>query len=90
MLELETRPASVAGPAGPITMTDLPSSCATHWVARRKAELLAAIDGGLIELEDACHKYRLSPEEVESWRRTIDRAGVPGLRVTKMRRNRKR
>lgn len=90
MLELETRPASVAGPVGPITMADLPSSCATYWVARRKAELVAAIDGGLIGLEDACHKYRLSQEEVEGWRRTLDRAGIPGLRVTKMRRPPKR
>lgn len=90
MLELEARPASVAGPIGPVTIADLPSSCATYWVARRKAELLAAIDGGLIGLAEACHKYRLSQEEIDSWRRTIDRSGIPGLRVTKMRRNPKR
>lgn len=88
MLELATRSASVPGPVGPITMADLPSSCDTYWVARRKAELLAAIDGGLIGLEHACHKYRLSREEIDSWRRTLDRSGVPGLRVTKMRRHR--
>lgn len=85
MLELKTRPASVAGPSGPVTIADLPSSCDTYWVARRKAELLAAIDGGLIRLDDACHKYRLSHEEIDSWRRLLDRSGIPGLRVTKMR-----
>lgn len=86
MLEFTTRPTSVAGPAGPLTIDDLPSSTAGYWVARRKAELLAAIDGGLIGLADACARYRLSGEELESWRRTIDRAGIAGLRVTKARR----
>ncbi|GAO78164.1 MULTISPECIES: DUF1153 domain-containing protein [unclassified Sphingopyxis] len=83
MLEFTTRPTSVAGPVGPLTIDDLPSSTAGYWVARRKAELLAAIDGGLIGLADACARYRLSGEELESWRRTIDRAGIAGLRVTK-------
>ena len=33
---------------------------------------------------------RLGGEELESWRRTLDRAGIPGLRVTKARRRRDR
>lgn len=81
MLELRTRPTSVAGPVGPLTIDDLPAPTATYWVARRKAELLAAIDSGLIGLEEACTRYRLSGEELQSWRRTIERAGIPGLRV---------
>ena len=84
MLEFTTRPKSVVGPVGPLTIEDLPSSTAGYWVARRKAELLAAIDGGLIGLADACARYRLSGEELESWRRTVDRAGIPGLRATKL------
>lgn len=83
MLEFRTRLTSVAGPVGPLTIDDLPSSTAGYWVARRKAELLAAIDGGLIGLADDCARYRLSGEELESWRRTIDRAGIAGLRMTK-------
>lgn len=90
MLELRTRPISVAGPMGPVTMADLPSSTTTYWVARRKAEVLAAIDGGLLELGEACQRYRLSEEELEGWRRTLDRAGIAGLRVTKMLRSPKR
>ncbi len=86
VLEFTTRPTAVAGPVGPLTIDDLPSSTAGYWVARRKAELLAAIDGGLIGLADACARYRHSGEELESWRRTIDRAGIAGLRVTKARR----
>jgi len=84
VLKFTTRPRSVAGPVGPLTITDLPSSTAAYWVPRRKAELLAAIDGGLIGLADACARYRLSGEELESWRRALDRAGIAGLRVTKV------
>ena len=65
VLELETRPVSVAGPLGPLMMADLPSSSMSYWVARRKAEVLAAIDGGLLGLEDACRKYRFSEEELD-------------------------
>jgi len=90
VLEFKKRPASVAGPLGPITMADLPSSSTIYWVARRKAELLAAIDGGLLGLEDARQRYRLSDDELDGWRRTLDRAGIPGLRITKIARDRKR
>ena len=84
MLEFDTRPTSVMGPLGPLTIDDLPSSCTTYWVSRRKAEVLAAIDGGLLSLKEACERYRLSAEELATWRRSIERAGVPGLRVTKV------
>ena len=83
MLKFTTRPRSVAGPAGPLTINDLPSPAAAFLVPRHKAELLAAIDGGLIGLAYACARYRLSGEELGSWRRALDRAGIPGLRVTK-------
>jgi hypothetical protein len=85
VLEDKTRPTSVAGPLGPVTIGDLPSTSTTYWVARRKAELLAAIDGGLIEIEVACETYRLSREELSAWRHARDRAGVPGLRVNRIR-----
>ncbi|MGV7122314.1 DUF1153 domain-containing protein [Sphingopyxis sp. 550A] len=71
------------GPTGPISLGDLPPSCTAYWVSRRKAEVLAAIDGGLIPASEARARYRLSPEELAAWRRAVDRAGVPGLRVTK-------
>lgn len=88
MLEFRNRPTSVPGPVGPLTVDDLPSPTGVYWVARRKAELLAAIDGGLIGRDEACTRYRLSEEELESWRRTLDRAGIPGLRITKQQRQR--
>ncbi|MGN7932906.1 CtrA inhibitor SciP [Sphingopyxis sp. 22461] len=89
MLEYE-RPASVMGPLGRITIDDLPSSSTAHWVGRRKAELLAAIDGGLLSEREACERYRLSAEELAAWRRSVDRAGIPGLRVTRIQEYRNR
>jgi hypothetical protein len=53
-------------------------------VVRRKAEVIAAIRGGLLTAAEACARYRLSPEELELWQESIDRAGVPGLRVTRI------
>ncbi|WP_274520258.1 DUF1153 domain-containing protein [Sphingopyxis sp. C-1] len=88
MLEYHGRPSSVMGPLGPLTIDDLPSSATTYWVSRRKAEVLAAIDGGLLSLQDARERYRLSSEEIADWRRSLDRAGLPGLRVTKLKRYR--
>ena len=85
MLDLKTKPTLVAGPLGPVTMDDLPSSSTTYWTARRKAEVLAAIDGGLMDFQEACARYRLSSEELGAWRRLLDRAGVPGLRITNRR-----
>lgn len=79
------RPREVAGPGGqPITLESLPPPNTVRWVVRRKAEVLAAIRGGLLTAAEACARYRLSPEELELWQSAIDRAGVPGLRVTRI------
>ncbi|SEH20057.1 Protein of unknown function [Sphingopyxis sp. YR583] len=74
---------SIIGPLGRLTRADLPSSNTTHWTSRRKAELMAAIDGGLIGLAEALEEYRLTSEELAAWRETVGRAGIPGLRVTR-------
>jgi hypothetical protein len=79
------RPREVAGPGGqPITLESLPSPDTRRWVVRRKAEVIAAIRGGLLTAAEACARYRLSPEELELWQGSLDRAGVPGLRVTRI------
>jgi len=53
-------------------------------VVRRKAEVVAAVRGGLLSLEEACKKYSLSVEEFLSWQRAIDKDGLLGLRVTRV------
>ena len=79
------KPVHVMGPSGePLTMNDLPPPNTQRWVIRRKAEVVAAVRGGLLSLEDACRRYKLSVEEYLSWQRAIDRNGLPGLRTTRV------
>ena len=76
----------IPGPdGGPLTLSDLPPAGTKRWVSRRKAEVVAAVDGGLISLEEACQRYALSVEEFLSWQRAFDRLGQKGLRATKAR-----
>ena len=60
-----------------------PAPDTNRWVARRKAEVVAAVNGGMLTIEEACERYQLTLEEFASWQRAVDRAGVPGLRVTR-------
>ncbi len=79
------RPRTVIGPAGePLTVDDLPPPETKRWVIRRKAEVVAAVRNGLISLEDACNRYKLSVEEFLSWQRLIDQHGMRGLRTTRL------
>ena len=77
--------APVNGPSGvPLTVETLPPPGTTHWVMRRKAEVLAAIKGGLLSIEGACELYDLSLDEIMMWERTVKRSGIYALRVTKI------
>lgn len=79
------RVTSVVGPDGKaITIDDLPPPDTKRWVIRRKAQVVLAVRGGLLTLEEACERYNLSVEEFLSWQRMIDRHGLPGLRVTRI------
>ena len=86
MIENQTiRPAQVIGPLGePLTIADLPAAGTTRWVVRRKAEVVAAVNGGLLTVDEVCDRYSLSLEEFASWQRAVDRSGMPGLRVTRI------
>jgi hypothetical protein len=75
----------VMGPDGsPLTIADLPPVSTKRWVIRRKAEVVAAVRGGLLSLCEACNRYRLTVDEFLSWQRSIDRHGLPGLRATRL------
>ena len=79
------KPAQVIGPLGePLTLDSLPPPGTTRWVVRRKAEVVAAVNGGLLSVDDACRRYSLSVEEFAGWQRAVDRSGMPGLRVTRI------
>jgi hypothetical protein len=80
------RPASVPGPNGrPLTLDDLPPPDTRRWVARRKAEVVTAVRGGLLTYEEALERWGLTPEEFASWERAMERHGLDGLRVTRLR-----
>ena len=75
----------VIGPDGsPLTIADLPPPGTKRWVIRRKAEVVAAVRGGLLSLEEACERYKLTVDEFLSWQRSIDQHGLPGLRATRI------
>ena len=75
----------VIGPTGaPLTIDDLPPPETERWVIRRKAEVVAAVRGGLLSLDDACERYRLTNEEFLGWQRSIERHGMQGLRTTRI------
>ena len=73
----------VIGPDGsPLTIADLPPPTTKRWVIRRKAEVVAAVRGGLLSLEEACARYTLTVEEFLSWESAITQYGLRGLRIS--------
>ncbi len=75
----------VIGPDGsPLTIADLPPASTRRWVIRRKAEVVAAVRGGLLSLEEACERYTLTVEEFLSWQSSINDYGLAGLRTTRI------
>ena len=75
----------VIGPSGQsLTLPDLPPPHTKRWVIRRKAEVVAAVRGGLLSLDEACQRYKLTVDEFLSWQLSVDRHGLPGLRITRL------
>jgi len=68
----------------PDSDADLPPADTRRWVPRRKAEVVAAVDEGVLTASQACERYELSMEELESWRAMAHRHGLKGLRVTRL------
>lgn len=82
---IKTQMRYVIGPDGsPLTIADLPPKTTRRWVIRRKAEVVAAVRGGLLSLDEACQRYTLTVEEFLSWQSLIDEHGLAGLRTTRI------
>lgn len=83
MLEYtNSRAVRIIGPQNEVlTRDNLPPADTTRWVASRKAQVVAAVEGGLLTIDEALRRYRLSLEEFYSWQYAMDRSGVAGLRV---------
>ena len=83
--QMRPRVKYVIGPDGsPLTIADLPPEGTQRWVIRRKAEVVAAVRGGLLSLEEACKRYTLTVEEFLSWQQSIDKHCLAGLRATRV------
>jgi hypothetical protein len=81
----QQRPKYVIGPdGGPLTIADLPAPGMKRWVIRRKAQVVAAVRGGLLSIEEACSRYMLTVDEFLSWQSSIDQHGLAGLRTTRI------
>ena len=66
----------------------LPPSNTTRWVKSRKIAVLNAIDSNVLTEDDACKRYSLSQEELQSWRRLKENHGADALRTTHLKRYR--
>jgi hypothetical protein len=84
-ISLQSRPKYVIGPDGsPLTIADLPQPSTKRWVIRRKAEVIAAVRGGLLSFEEASSRYMLTVDELLSWQSAMDQYGLAGLRTTRI------
>lgn len=84
-IQTGARKISVLGPDGaPLTIDDLPKPGISRWVTRRKAEVVAAVEGGLLTESEALERYDISTEEFEGWRALYDKHGRKGLRTTRI------
>lgn len=80
----DTKGVHVIGPDGDVlTLANLPPKNLVRWVARRKAEVVIAVHGGLLSLAEACERYNISPEEFLCWERDYARDGLEGLRASR-------
>lgn len=81
----QPRPTRVIGPCGEeLTLDTLPPTDTPRWTIRRKADVVAAVTGGLLDMNEACVRYGLSIEELTNWQRAVLRSGMPGLRATRI------
>ena len=67
----------------PLGIADLPAPDTKRWVIQRKAKVVAAVQVGLLSLEEACNRYMLTTDEFLSWQSSICQHGRAGLRITR-------
>ena len=62
---------------------ELPPAPVGRWTVRLKAEIVRAVRGGWVPIDEVCRMYRISADEFVAWERDLDRYGIPGLRTTR-------
>ena len=63
---------------------NLPPTTTKRWVIRRKAQVVAAVHDGVLSLDEACSRYKLTVDEFVAWETSIERHGIAGLRTTRL------
>jgi Protein of unknown function (DUF1153) len=64
----------VLGPDGEnLTLRDLPDPGAEKWGMHMKAQVVFAVEGGLLSQTEACVQYAMSYEEYAGWKRCAQR-----------------
>lgn len=66
----------------------LPPADTERWVKSRKVAVIQAIQAGHLTEEQACERYNLSAEEIQSWKNLLKRHGPDALRTTHLKRYR--
>jgi hypothetical protein len=76
----------IGADGGPLSLSDLPAAKNQRWVIRHKANVVAAVRGGLISLDDVCQRYSLTREEFLAWSGAVDRFGIWALSAARFQR----
>ena len=85
MSKQTSRPNPIIEQVGePLTMDDLPPPNIRRWIAQRKAQVVNAVQTGLLSLDEACERYGIPIDEFLSWQRLFDEHGLEGLRSTRL------
>jgi hypothetical protein len=63
---------------------DRPPSDIVRWSPQRKEAVVEALRAGVITLDEACQRYRLSAEELLTWQWAVEADGVGALSVTRL------
>ena len=61
----------------------VPPASTRRWNPRRKAQVVRAVQTGLLSEAEACRLYCMTAEELAGWMHALDESGEHGLRVTK-------
>lgn len=63
---------------------NLPPADTTRWVASRKAAVVAAVKADVISEAEVARRYGVSEEELQQWKKSLEKHGVGGLRATRV------
>lgn len=67
-----------------LNMSDLPPVNTKRWVVRHKMTVVNAVLHDLLPFDEACQRYDLSQEELQSWMEMGQTHGADALKATNL------